>query len=130
MTLYLLNTSIITNDGIFVRERITVTDAKKLIAKHKQFTSAIGHEATAVAMSTLLGVEIPVNRMTVRQKIGDVAIVLQCRRRMDEGRILALKKLEEIGFDLYLIYMLNPRLITEPYRHPLSNAMTYVSTAN
>mgnify|MGYP003591151771 CR=1 FL=1 len=49
-------------------------------------TSAVGHADTAAVFSSVLGVEIPCNRVTVALKDGDVALVGQYSGpRLPEG---------------------------------------------
>lgn len=62
--------------------------------------SAIGHEATAAAMSALLGREVLVNRQFARQAVGQRALVLKIRGRLPEGQILDREAMEVIGYDL------------------------------
>ena len=50
------------------------------------FTSAIGHESTAKVLKNMLGVSVPVNRVTVKLKHYDDAIVAQyIGPRLPEG---------------------------------------------
>ena len=62
------------------------------------FQSAIGHQSTADIISTLLGVECPMNRIMYRQDIGDYALVFKLNGRPEEGKILSVADIEEIGY--------------------------------
>lgn len=62
--------------------------------------SAIGHQATADAMSALLGFKVEVNRQAAAQEVGQPALVLKVRGRLPEGQILSEEDLEAIGYDL------------------------------
>jgi len=94
MVLYILNTLIIPIDfdkyptvSIKVR-KVTVEEAKQLIASQPNFISAVGHEATAKVLSQLLGVNIPFNRQSIYLQPGDRAIHFFLRTRLPEGRVL------------------------------------------
>ena len=51
-------------------------------------TSAVGHADTAAVFSSVLGVEIPCNRVSVTLKEGDVALVGQYSGpRLEEGAV-------------------------------------------
>jgi hypothetical protein len=50
------------------------------------FTSVVGHQDTANVLTTLLGVEVPMNRVSVRLEAGDVLYVAQVTGgRLPEG---------------------------------------------
>lgn len=77
--LYVLNSLIIPlnwqlSDSYTVKiKRIDVNQARQLINQN-QFTSAIGHEATAKLLSMLLGIDIPLNRIQVEMVPGDIGL--------------------------------------------------------
>ena len=98
----ILNTSIITTDGNYTLTTITTTQAQEL-TQNNQILSAVGHEATAQVLTTILGVEVPVNRILFAQEVGQQAIVLKIKGRIPEGKILSLDDIEEIGYDLKLM---------------------------
>lgn len=119
--LILLNTSIITSSpGVYKIFDISADYARSLV-QGKTFIkydpqdhsvtpdrgihliSAIGHKSTAEALSAILGVEVPVDRTAVKQEHGQQALVFKLRARTEEGRILSLPELEEIGYDLQLL---------------------------
>ena len=85
--LTILNTSILT---------ATLDEAKALVANG--FESAIGHQSTADVISTLLGVACPMNRIMYQQGQGDVALVFKLNGRPEEGKILSVEDIEEIGY--------------------------------
>lgn len=104
--LALLNTSIVTNTGVFNLESISLEEAKSLIQKNKNnLDSAIGHESTAKIMSELLGVEIPMNRQQFAQQNGQQAIVFKLKGRPQEGKILSKEEIEAIGYEFQLLTM-------------------------
>jgi hypothetical protein len=95
--LTILNTSIITEYGCYQYSPLTLKDARKLVTKD-YIRSAIGHESTAQVISTLLGIDCPKNRMTYRQRPGDVALIFKLNSRPPEGKILSVDDIEDIGY--------------------------------
>jgi hypothetical protein len=72
-------------------------------------TSAVGHAATAEAMTTLLGLEIQANRITVRPRKGDTFLCFKLKQRPPEGAILDLAQLEALGFEwVFMEYIAEP----------------------
>jgi len=61
------------------------------------FESAVGHQSTAEILSTLLGIEVPVNRTAIKLQSGDILIVFQLNIRLAEGQVLS----KEEVLDLY-----------------------------
>ncbi len=97
--IYLLNTPILTAYGDFrLSGPIEVADAKKRLAAG--FTSAIGHEASAIFLSTLLATEIPVRRIAIEMQSGDTALVLRLKQRLPEGKLLSASEMADVAFDL------------------------------
>lgn len=100
MKLCLMNTTIITNNnGKYEVEEISLNDVKKLIAEH-DFISAIGHQATANVLTTMLGVNVELNRVEFSQKINQICICLKLKRRLEEGKVLNVQEIEQIGYSL------------------------------
>jgi hypothetical protein len=110
--LYLLNTLIVPIDfdkypsATIKVTRISVEEAKKLLSKN-QFTSAIGHEATAKVLSQLLSIPIPVNRISVWMKEGDIGIHFFLKTRLPEGKVLSEEELKQLQFWLVKSEVLN-----------------------
>jgi len=98
----ILNTSIITADGNYTLTTISTEEAQ-FIARNNQILSAVGHEATAQVLTTILGVDVPVNRIMYAQEVGQKAIVLKINGRIPEGKILSLQDIEQIGYTLKLM---------------------------
>lgn len=104
MALAILNTSIITSDGAYTLRTVTMEEAKSLLAKHNnEVNSAVGHESTAQILTTLLGVEVPVNRQLYTQQVGEEALVFKLHGRPPEGAILTAEQVEEIGYSLKVL---------------------------
>ncbi len=97
--LALLNTSILTNDGEYSLRTVTLEEARELAqAQSDNLDSAIGHESTAQIMTTLLGVNVAVNRQMFAQEVGQTALVFKLNGRPPEGKILTAEEIEKIGY--------------------------------
>ena len=103
MTVYILNSPILTSYGRYVYRPIDIKEAKALLSDG--FVSAIGHEATAQLLSRLLDVTIPANRVMVTMKPGDKALVFQLLVRLPEGKVLSEEELRAVPFRLGLLEM-------------------------
>lgn len=102
--LALLNTSIITTEGEYSLTGISLEDARKLTLAHvMELDSAIGHASTAQIMTTLLGVDVPVNRQMFAQQVGQQALVFKLNGRPEEGKILTAEEIEAIGYKWQLL---------------------------
>jgi len=86
---------------------ITPFKAREIVytsrVKGVDFTSAIGHDATAAAFSEILGTDVPVNRIHAMPEPGDIAVTLKVNGRLPEGVVLDADALTEIGYTLYLM---------------------------
>jgi len=102
MTIFLLNTLIVPIDfdkqtSANIRlTKISLEEAKTLLSGN--FTSAVGHEGTAQLLSNLLEINVPVNRITVFLKKGDIAIHFFPKQRLPEGKVLSKEELSKIQF--------------------------------
>lgn len=97
MKVALLNTSILTTEGEYSLRQVTLEEARKLV-RENELDSAIGHQSTAEIMTTLLGVEVPVNRQMFAQEVGQLALVFKLNGRPPEGTILSIEEIEKIGY--------------------------------
>lgn len=102
MKLALLNTSIVTSNGVFELKDITLEEARKL-ASENELLSAIGHQSTAEIMTTLLNVQVEVNRIQFTQETNQQALVFKLNGRPAEGKILSAEEIEEIGYKFQLL---------------------------
>lgn len=102
MKLGILNTSILTTEGTYRLKKITLDEARKLVTRN-ELDSSVGHQSTADIMTSLLGVEIPVNRQVFNQEVGQQALVFKLNGRPEEGRILSRVEIEAIGYKFQLL---------------------------
>jgi hypothetical protein len=102
MKLAILNTSILTNDGEYKLESISLEKAIEL-THATNIDSAVGHESTAQILTELLGVEVPVNRQMFAQEVGQSAIVFKLNGRPPEGKILNREEIEVVGYSFKLL---------------------------
>lgn len=86
MTTYLLNSPVLTQYGSYSYRAIDVQEACNVLTGG--FTSAIGHESTAVALAELLGIEVPYARVSVTMEPDDRAVVFRLKDRPPAGKIL------------------------------------------
>lgn len=102
MKIGLLNTSILTTEGNYSLTSISLEEAKEAI-KGKSLDSAIGHQATAEIMTTLLETPIEVNRQLFVQDVGQTCLVFKLNGRPAEGTILSKEEIEKIGYKFQLL---------------------------
>ena len=102
MKLAILNTSILTTTGRFELKDITLEEAKKLV-KENEILSAVGHQSTADILTTLLETEVPMNRIMFEQETGQKALVFKLNGRPEEGKILTVEEIHQIGFKFQLL---------------------------
>jgi hypothetical protein len=103
MATTILNTSIVTAHGTFTYKTCSLEQAKELV--DGGFESAIGHESTASVISTLLGINCPMNRIQYQQQVGDIALIFKLKTRAPEGAILTIEEIEEIGYEWGILKM-------------------------
>ncbi len=82
---------------------VTPEQARELV-KNKELVNAIGHDATATAMSAILNMELKANRAQVKMSPGDEALVLALNKRLEEGQVIrTLEELSKVGYTLYYV---------------------------
>ncbi len=102
--LAILNTSIITSDGLFRLSTISHAEAVEIVQDNKcNILSAVGHQSTAEILSVLLPVSIPLNRIQFQQQVGQMALVFKLKGRPPEGHILTMNEIKYIGYDFQLL---------------------------
>ena len=83
-------------------KQLNVQEASELLKKEK-FVSAVGHEATAKALSNIFGIEIPYNRVQITLQPGDKLLSIILKKRLEEGKILkTVEELEQVGYSIWL----------------------------
>lgn len=115
MILHLLNTSIIPSapGSWSVQVQPIDTQGARALVRALPYQSHVGHDSTASIMSTLLGVDVPMDRtpLVLSSDPRDpnhwsertMALVLQLRGRAPEGRILTAEEIEAVGYDFRLM---------------------------
>lgn len=107
MKILLLSTPVLVVDGTYSLSSISIDEARKLL--QNGFLSAVGHQSTADVLSGLLGIKVPMNRVTLGEEHfqkGQKAVVLKLLKRPPEGAILDKKQIEECGFGFKLLEVL------------------------
>jgi len=105
---FLLNSAVLTAYGQFKYTPLTEEEARDLFTYvgrdgkrrlKEDVVSAIGHEATAKALSLLFGVQVPCERRQITMEyIGDRALVVRFTFRLPEGYVVkSLAELEEMN---------------------------------
>lgn len=102
MKLAILNTSILTTTGRFELKDITLDEARNLVIEN-EILSAVGHQSTADILTTLLKIEVPMNRIQFAQETGQKALVFKLNGRPEEGKILTTEEIETIGYKFQLL---------------------------
>jgi hypothetical protein len=106
--IYLLNTTVVPCEGLWDVQKTTLSYATYLAGLKDDFTSAVGHDSTAALLSTLLGTTIPVNRISVAPKEGDLLLCFKLKQRAPEGKILSVEELEALGYEFFLMELISP----------------------
>jgi hypothetical protein len=102
MTLYIINASTLTKYGLGkFSDFLTIGDAQLIL--ETGFVSAIGHEASAIVLSQILNIAIPVNRIHIKMQSGDDALILRLPQRLLEGKVLDETVLKKLDFELGLL---------------------------
>lgn len=103
--LALLNTTILTNNGSYSLKPISTCTAQRIFNANKDnFISAIGHDSTTEILNKLLETDlIETNRIQFRQEIGQTCICFKLKGRPEEGKILSLDEIYQIGFEFKLL---------------------------
>lgn len=106
--LYLLNTTVIPHgaDGLWVMRTVTAEWAQAVAeaaAEVGQLRSAVGHSASAEAMTAALGMPVTCNRITVVPEPGDELLCMRLHSRPPEGVVLSSAQLEATGYSWALL---------------------------
>ena len=101
MTVYLLNSAVLTEFGEYSYESITVEEARKILSGG--FVSAIGHKGIAEFLSKLFEIDVPMNRIEIRMQPGDIAVVYKIAQRLPPQPELTAENLEKVPYLLGLL---------------------------
>jgi len=90
------------NAYLIKARQLSVEEAKKIL-QSEPFISAVGHEATAKALSNVFGVNIEYNRIQIFLNHGDKLLAIILKKRLPEGTVLkTVEELEQIGYTIWL----------------------------
>lgn len=101
----ILNTTILTSNGVCEMKGIGLDEAIKLVDEADEIISAVGHEATAKLCSSLLGHNIPVNRIMFKQEPDTIALCFKLNGRLEEGKVIPIEEIEAIGYSFKRIQL-------------------------
>lgn len=105
---YVMNSPIMPNNGKYESVPIKSGDVRFLL-ENNPFVSAIGHQSTADLLSKLTDVSIPVNRIAVSLKDGDVMIVFKLKTRLPEGTVLNKEELAKLEYEFSYVSYTAPK---------------------
>ena len=108
-TITVLNTPILTKFGKYQYNDISLDRAREIAQQANNFNqlvSAVGHQSTCDILTKLLGVTIPMNRIEYKQEVGTAALIFKLKGRPEEGKILTVEEIEEIGYNFGLLIRL------------------------
>lgn len=88
---YILNSAVITTPGTYQYVRISQDEVVDWV-KEGDWESTVGYAETAVALSMITDTVIPVDRRTIRMRVGDEALVFRLQLPRHARRIDALSK--------------------------------------
>jgi len=77
---------------------ISLQEAKNILSGG--FISAVGHQATADILSKLLDIPVLFNRIEVKLQKGDVLIVFQLLKRLEEGKVLTEEEIKSLPYKI------------------------------
>lgn len=104
MTVALLNSLVITNEGFYKAEKITLLEARKIMFENEaNYESFIGHESSARVLEALLGFPVKVNRLRFKQDKFQRAICFKLYDRYREYEVLTEEELQKVKYDFYLL---------------------------
>jgi hypothetical protein len=90
--------------NLIVKE-VPLEEVKETL-KNNTFVSAIGHQATAEILSTLLEIPVSMNRVSISLNKGDVLYVFQLLTRLQEGQILSTDEIRSLPFKFFKVKIL------------------------
>lgn len=104
--IYLFNSPVLTAYGLWqFSGPLRPEEARQHLAG-QDIRSAIGHQASADLLTQLLGMAVPVRRVTARMQAGDGALVLRVLQRLPEGQVLDAPTLQQVDYELGWLHCL------------------------
>ena len=103
--LYVANTfslNMLDGSAVLKVHEVDASHVKKLLEHHK-WESCVGHTSTAEILTTVLGHHIPLNRVPVKLKKGDMAVVFQVMVRVEEGKVLSKEEIEKLPTKFFTV---------------------------
>ncbi len=104
--IYIINSPVVTNFGNYEYKPTDVLEIRQLLSD-RTFTSAVGHEETATLLTRLLSLNVPLNRIAVKQEVGDIFVVIKPKTRLEINKLYSDTDIENIGYELGLLIRLN-----------------------
>lgn len=102
MTLYLLNSPVLTDYGVWrFTGPVSPEKARQWISRG--YVSAVGHASSARLLSRIFSTEVSVARVRVSLQVGDQALVLRLGERLPEGAVLDSETLDSLPWELSLL---------------------------
>ncbi len=101
LTVYLLNSAVLTDFGEYEYREIGVQEAREILKNG--FISAIGHKGIAEFLTRILQLPVEYNRIEVKMQPGDVAVVYKIAGRLPPQQELKVEDLEKIPYVLGLL---------------------------
>jgi len=103
--LYVLNSATLPlksgKEYIIKAKEISIEEAKEIL-QVEPFISAVGHDATAKALTNVFGIEIPLNRIQIFLDKGDKLLSIILKKRLEEGKVIkTVEELNQIGYAIW-----------------------------
>ncbi|MHA1231021.1 MAG: STIV orfB116 family protein [Candidatus Helarchaeota archaeon] len=97
---YILNSPVLTDFGTY---EFFEYDEKLFDLDFSESKSAIGHKSGAKLISEILNMPIKVNRIKIKMKKGENALVFFLTERLKEGKTLGFRKLKKKSFKMGIL---------------------------
>jgi len=106
MTVYISNAfslSMLTGPATIKVFEVTVFDVKDIIKDG--FVSAIGHEVTAKIISTQLGVQVPVNRISIKLQVATYLCFTSYLQGFQKEKVLNEEEMKQVQAKWYVCFV-------------------------
>jgi len=87
-------------------KKITAEEAREVVKKADQVTSAVGHASTAEVYSEVLGTTIEVNRVPIKLDTDTILLIGGLPIRPAEGKIFTKEEIIFLGLEWWLVRQL------------------------